>query len=315
MQENLDNLVIVIGGSTASGKSALSMDIAKAFYGIIINADSMQVYKDTPILAAAPSEEDKKQVPHKLYEIFESSKHSTVSEWLKLAVDEIRKAWAEKKIPVIVGGSGMYIDILINGMTPIPETSAKTKNEVSNLLSKIGAEGIHQILKEKDPESAKKLNPTDTTRVRRAYEVLLDTGKSITEWHKEPNIEALNEANFFVIKIIPSVEEIDEKCFWRFDRMIEAGALEEADKIRSKNLSKELPAMKALGVPELIDYLEGKTTLSEALELAKIHTRQYAKRQRTWFNNKLKADIILKNCYISDKKFIEQLKKVLHKSI
>ncbi|MDR1693839.1 MAG: tRNA (adenosine(37)-N6)-dimethylallyltransferase MiaA [Lactobacillaceae bacterium] len=308
------NLVIVIGGPTASGKSSLALDVAKEFDGIIINADSMQIYKDTPILSACPTEDEKKQIPHKLYGLFESARHGTVAEWLKLAAAEIRNAWKNGKMPVVVGGSGMYIDILINGMSPISETSVKIQQETAALLDKIGSHGIHKILEEKDPETAKKLSPNDTTRVRRAYEVLQDTGKSISEWHKEPNIRPIPEAEFYVIKIIPSAQDLDEASFWRFDKMLELGALEEAKKIMSLGLNKNLPAMKALGVPELIDHLEGRTALSEAIVLAKLHTRQYAKRQRTWFNNKLKSDMTLKKCYKSDKNLMKELKKVLHKS-
>lgn len=309
------NLVIIVGGPTASGKSGLAMDIAENFDGKIINADSMQVYKDTPILSACPSDEDKKRIPHKLYEIYESSHHGTVAEWLKLAVKEIKEAWKDGKTPVVTGGSGMYLDILINGMSPIPETSKKTQDKVAKMLKEVGPQGIHKILEKEDYKTAKKLSPNDTTRVRRAYEVLLDTGKSISDWHEEPNIQSLPEAKFFVIKIIPTTDELDEASFWRFDEMIEKGAINEAIAINSLELNKNLPAMKALGVPELIDYLNGKITLSEAVALAKLHTRQYAKRQRTWFNNKLKADLVLKKCYKSDKNLIKELKNVLHKSI
>lgn len=308
-----ENLVIVVAGPTASGKSSLAFDIAKEFNGIIINADSMQVYSDTPVLSACPSEEEQKIIPHKLYGVFESSHHSTVAEWLSLASEEIKKAWNEKKVPIIVGGSGMYIDMLINGISPIPETSKEVQEQVAKLIHDVGPQGVYDLLKELDTEVEKKLNPNDTTRIRRAYEVLLDTGISITEWHKKPNKKILPEANFFVIKITPSAEDLDEMSFWRFDKMIELGAIEEVEKLKSKNLNRDLPAMKALGVPELLDYLDGKTVLSEAIILAKLHTRQYAKRQRTWFNNKLESDMVLKKCYKTDKNVMKELKNILHK--
>lgn len=305
---------IIIAGPTASGKSALAIDVAEAFEGIIINADSMQVYKDSPVLSACPSDEDKNRTPHKLYEIYESSHQGTVAEWVNVAAEEIKKAWDSDKVPVIVGGSGMYIDILINGMSPIPETSKKSQETVAKILQENSVQKLHQMLGEVDPITAEKLSENDTTRIRRAYEVFLDTGKTISSWHNEKNIKILPQANFFIIKITPSAQELDEASFGRFDKMIAMGAIEEAKKIKALNLNPNLPAMKALGVPELIDYISGKISLTDAVSQAKLHTRQYAKRQRTWFNNKLKADIVLEKCYRGDKNLVKELKNILHKS-
>lgn len=297
--------VIIIGGPTASGKSSLAIDLAKELDGIVINGDSMQIYQDTPILSAIPDQDEITSVPHKLFAIFPASHHGTVTEWLKLATKEITQAWDERKIPIIVGGSGMYLDALTNGMSPIPETSEQAKHKVAKLLSEIGPQGVYKLLPETN------LNPNDTTRIRRAMEVFEDTGKPISVWHLEPNIKSLPEADFFTIKLLPSTEELDEKSFWRWDKMLEAGALEEVEKLHKQNLAKNLPAMKALGVPELIDYLDNKTSLTEASNLAKLHTRQYAKRQRTWFKNKMQADLTIPHCYHPDKKLINHIKKAI----
>lgn len=284
--------VIVVAGPTASGKSDLAIDIALRYNGEIVNADSMQVYAGTPIISAAPSEKDKSLVSHHLYEIYHPSKNGTVVDWLKLAAATIKDIWTRGKVPIVVGGTGMYIDNLINGTTPIPEPTKEIRQQVQCMDS------IYAWLQENDNKAAQMLNSADSTRVRRAAEIWLQTGKSIAEWYKEPMIKYLPEAKFQVIKIIPNAEELDARCYLRFDKMIEAGAINEVRYLQSLNLSDALPAMKMLGVPELLMFLRGECDLNEAVKLAKLHTRQYAKRQRTWFRNKLRAEIEIKQCFI-----------------
>lgn len=301
--------VIVIAGPTASGKSQLAIDAALAVSGVVVNADSMQVYRNTPIISACPSEEDKALVVHRLYEIWDAEKNGSVVDWLNLAVAEIKNIWRDGKIPVVVGGTGLYLDNLINGTTPIPETSPEVRDKVKKMLEDNGVRQLHDMLAEFDPPSAAKLNPNDTTRVRRALEVYFDTGKALSAWHRLPMIKKLPDAAFWVVKIVPSAEELDERCFRRFDQMIAGGALDEAVALSARHLNRRLPAMRALGVPELMDYAEGRTTLEEAIMLGKLHTRQYAKRQRTWFNNKLNADLVLNQCYSGQKEVIENIIK------
>ena len=279
--------VIVVAGPTASGKCDLAIDIALRYGGEIVNADSMQVYAGTPVISAAPKEEDKKKVPHHLYEIYHPSKNGTVVEWLKLAVATIKDIWARGNVPVVVGGTGMYIDNLINGTTPIPEPAKEIREQVKKI------QDVYAWLQKNDKEAAQMLNPADTSRVRRAAEIFLQTGKSIAEWYKEPMIKYLPEAEFRVVKIIPNAEELDARCYLRFDKMVEAGAINEARYLQSLNLPENLPAMKMLGVPELLMFVRGECKLEEAISLAKLHTRQYAKRQRTWFRNKLDAECVL----------------------
>lgn len=303
--------IIVIAGPTASGKSGLAVDIAKEINGVVVNFDSMQIYKHMPILSAVPSEEEKEGISHRLYEVFEPSKNGSVKDWLNLAVPEIKNIWDGGKTPVLVGGTGLYIDNLINGTTPIPETNVEVRQRVRTLCSEIGSVGIHDLLKSCDKEAAERLSSNDTTRVCRAYEVWLDTGKKLSDWHKVPMIKKLPEAQFKVTKILPSQMELDERCFLRFEKMMKQGALEEAELLYSQNLDRKLPAMRALGLPELLDFFDGKTSLNEAVELAKLHTRQYAKRQRTWFANKLNANITLSECYKGQKNLINDVKKAL----
>lgn len=303
--------VIIVAGPTASGKSSLALDLALVFDGVVINADSMQVYQDTPIIAACPSAEDKAQVPHKLYEIYDAGANGTVVDWLEKAVAEIRQAWQEGKMPVVVGGTGLYLDNLINGTTPIPEADSQIRTKVRNLLDEIGVQALHEKLRLVDKESSDRLSPNDTTRVTRAYEVFLQTGIPLSDWHKKPMIKKLPEARFTVVKICPQSKELDERCYLRFDKMLAAGALDEIRRLAARRLAPDLPAMKALGVPELLAYLRGEISLEEAVKLGKLHTRQYAKRQRTWFAGKLKADICLNECYNGQKNLINDVKKAL----
>ena len=182
---------------------------------------------------------------------------------------------------MVAGGTGLYLDNLINGTTPIPETSAAVRQEAAALLREYGVQALHEKLREYDPATAKRLSPNDTTRVRRAYEVWRDTGVPLSVWHRKPMVKKLPEASFVVIKIIPGREELDSRCYRRWEQMLDS----------------RLPAMKALGVPELLAFVEGKCSLDEASAQVKLHTRQYAKRQMTWFKNKLAADIVLDSCY------------------
>ena len=292
-----ENKVIIVAGPTASGKSALAIDIALAVNGVIVNADSMQVYKDMPIISAVPTEEDRQKVDHRLYEIYDPSVRGNVVDWLNLAIEEIRNIWKENKIPVVVGGTGLYIENLMKGTTPVPATPDEIRDKVQRMLDAEGVEFVYEKLKEVDPLSAKKIHPNDVSRIKRAYEVFLDTGISMAVWQKKPLIQGLPEARFFVIKICPSVEELDRLSSLRFDQMVQKGAIYEVQKLRKRKLDPSLPAMKALGVPELMEYMRGKTNIYTAVQNAKLHTRQYSKRQRTWFKNRLKADFELKKCY------------------
>ncbi len=302
---------IVIAGPTASGKSGLALDMAEALNGVIINADSMQVYQGMPVLSAVPSVEERAGVSHRLYEIFAPSQNGSVVEWLNQAVAEVKKCQEEGKTPVLVGGTGLYIENLVNGTTPIPEVSSDVRDKVMSMLADLGVNELHRRLESFDKEAFVRLSANDTTRVRRAWEVWLDTGRSLSDWHKEPMIKRLPDIHFVIVKIIPSKAELDERCNVRFDLMMKQGALKEAEYLHSLCLDRKLPAMKALGVPELFAYLDGEMSLETAVELAKLHTRQYAKRQRTWFASKPETDLILKECYKGQKNIIKDVKKRL----
>ena len=283
-----EKTVLVIAGPTGSGKSGLALDLAKRYNGVVINADSMQIYQETPILSAAPTDEDKRQVPHLLYEIFPASKRGTVSEWVQLAVESVRKTWKEGKLPILVGGTGFYLESLISGVSPIPETPSDVKAQVAELLERGGVWACYSMLQKEDPLGALKVCPTDTTRVRRALEIFRATGKSVADWFNLPMVRPLAEADFRVVALFPALSDLEDKCNKRFDEMMKKGALKEVERLTSLGLDESLPAMKAIGVPELSEYLRGNCSLEEAVSLAKLHTRQYAKRQLTWFRNRLK---------------------------
>lgn len=223
-----------------------------------------------------------------LYEIFEPTKNGTVSEWLRLVVEVIRNVWKRGKLPIVVGGTGFYIESLIKGVSPIPETRPETKEKVAKMFAEGGVSKVYEMLKNIDEKGAKRVNKNDTTRVRRALEIFLDTGVSIDEWFEKPMIKLLQGADFKVVALLPKLSDLEEKCSKRFDIMMKNGALDEVKNLLDLKLDANLSAMKAIGVPELADYLRGKITLDEAVRLAKLHTRQYAKRQLTWFRNRLK---------------------------
>lgn len=303
--------IIVIAGPTASGKSGLALELAAHLGGVVINADSMQVYKDIPILAAAPSADDLTVAPHKLYGIYEANIRGNVVDWLNLCKQEIALARQNDQTPIVVGGTGMYIEALTKGVTPIPETPAEIRNQVALMLEQDGLPALYEYVKSVDEETAERLSENDTTRLRRAAEIWLHTGKPLSYWHTVPLIQSYNTADFITIYINPPRTTLDIRGRLRFDTMMKNGALAEVETLLKKQLPDSLPAMRALGVQELKAALTGKMLLSEAVELAKLHTRQYAKRQTTWFNNRFTAHFCLKACYEENKNFVDDIKKAL----
>lgn len=308
----LKNPVLVIAGPTASGKSALAAELAQALNGVVLNCDSMQIYKDIPIIAAAPTEAEKKLAEHRLFEIYDCDKRGNVVDWLNLCAAEIHKLWAENRLPVVVGGTGFYAEALLKGVTPIPETPPEIREQLQAQMRQYGLEKLYADLQQKDAEIAAKLNPNDKTRIIRALEVIEATGQKLSEWYKKPLIQKLPEANFITVKIMPALEMITERCCLRLDKMVnELGALAEIEKLLNKGVDKNMPAMKTLGVPELSLFIKGQMPLAEALNLAKLHTRQYAKRQRTWLKNKMPADIVFENVYEGQKDYLQQIFNVI----
>lgn len=279
---------IVLCGPTASGKSALSLRIARDKKhcpdgGVIINADSMQVYRDLRVLTATPTDNEMALVPHRLYAYRDAAHACSVAEWLEAARIAIYETWQEGKMPVIVGGTGMYVNALLNGISPMPDIAP----DIRDTARAMDATTAHSWLSEHDAVMAERLNPNDTQRLIRAVEVKMGTGKSLAEWQGIPPIKPIPQAEFDLYTLTLPRELLYERCNLRLTQMIEQGALDELAALEKRQLSPDLPAMRAVGVPELLNYLRGEWTLEQATEKAQQTTRNYAKRQLTWFRNQL----------------------------
>jgi tRNA dimethylallyltransferase len=275
--------IIRIGGPTASGKSALAMQLARERRGTIINADAMQIYAGLPLLTAQPEAADKAEIPHLLYEVMDAAEASSAGKWLGLARASIAQVLAEGRTPIVVGGTGFYFATLQGGLAEIPAIPESVRAEVSALYDKIGEVEFRAGLEVHDADSATRIKPNDRQRLIRAYEVVMHTGKSLSEWQKADKAESSEEYEMHLL--MPPREELYAACNARFVKMIERGALEEVRALMARDLSPDLPAMKILGVRELAAYLRREISLDAAVEKAQQMTRNYAKRQVTWFRN------------------------------
>ncbi len=279
--------MLVVAGPTASGKSALAMDLAVEFGGIIINADSMQVYEELRILTARPSEADERRAPHRLYGMLSASQSCSVAHWRDLAVQEITDAHAAGRLPVVTGGTGMYIRALMQGLATIPPVPPGIRMEVQNLYDKEGGEAALQALAGVDLETAARLSPGDRQRVIRALEVYRATGETLSYWLSAGNQGALIGVDFQALVLQPPRDALYQQIDARFVQMLDQGALDEVRALLALGLDPELPAMKAVGVRELAACLDGKMSREEAVSAAQQASRNYAKRQLTWFRNQI----------------------------
>lgn len=276
-----EGLVVLVTGPTASGKSALAARLAQALDGVVINADSMQVYRDLAILTARPGPAETALAPHRLFGVLDAAETCSAGRWRALALSEIEAARAEGKLPILCGGTGLYLRALTEGIAQLPEIPDAVRAEARRLYGDLDGPAFHARLAERDPETAARLHQNDGQRLIRAWEVLEATGKPLSAWQREAKAAAPGYA-FRRIVVLPPREEIYTSCDARFDAMLAAGALEEVAALRARGLDPHLPAMKALGVPELLRYLAGEIGLEEAAEAARTFTRRYAKRQITW---------------------------------
>jgi tRNA dimethylallyltransferase len=279
---------ILIAGPTASGKSALALDMASRENGIIVNADSMQVYCLLDIITARPTATDQQRVPHALYGHVHPSIAYSTGAWLRDVSRLVAEGGLAGRRPIFVGGTGLYFRALADGISPMPEIPDEVRERWRQRLRDSGPQELHRILARDDPQAALVLKPGDGQRVLRALEVLEASGRSILAWQKDgggpPRIDR-NSARFIVIE--PERPLLVERIEQRFARMVEQGAIDEVKALLALGLDAQLPAMKAIGVRELGMVIEGRIPLAEAVRLAAIGTRQYAKRQATWFRNQL----------------------------
>ena len=281
LEEINPNTPILIAGQTASGKSHLALQVAVQHGGTIINADASQVYNNWRILTARPSIEDEAKINHKLYGHIDGVTEYSVGTWIK----EIRETLLSNSRPIIVGGTGLYFSALTSGLVDIPEIPETIRQEAT---SKIAKNGFESLVREIDEETAEKIDKNNPMRVQRAWEVLRSTGRGLNSWHRETPEPTLDINKCKAILIDGEVSLINDRINKRFDQMIEQGLIQEA----KNNLvawNKMNPSSKAIGAKELIDYLSNKISIDELREQILIATRQYAKRQRTWFRSKMRS--------------------------
>ena len=288
---------LVIAGPTASGKSGLAFRVAEELNGVVINADSMQVYSDLRVLTARPSADDEARVPHKLYGYLDGADSCTAAAWAARAAEEITNAHSNKQVPIVVGGTGLYLKALIEGLSDIPEVPLEIRQTARRIFLEQGNDALYQSLLEKDPEGAVRLKPKDHQRVLRAWEVVEATGTPLHVWQAKSQPKPLINGPFHTVLFQPPREDLYAACNGRFEVMLEGGALAEVEALLARGLNPALPVMKALGVPELAAFVRGETSHEDAVTKAQQHTRNYAKRQDTWFRGQFNASETLTTQY------------------
>ncbi|MDC6479807.1 tRNA (adenosine(37)-N6)-dimethylallyltransferase MiaA [Candidatus Pelagibacter sp.] len=302
--------IILISGPTASGKSKFAVKIAKKIEGEIINADSMQVYKTLKILTARPNKEEQKNIKHHLYGVVDLNEKFSTGQWLEFTIKKIKNIKEKKKIPILVGGTGLYFQSLINGLVKIPEIPLKFRNKVRLMSKRDGQKKFYKKLLKLDPKVKDKFDPNDTQRSIRAYEIKSYTDVSMYDWLARTESEFKN-SDFLKLYIETKREKLIEKINLRTLGMISGGAINEVKKFLKLKIRKEQSVNKVIGIAELTQYLNHEVTLEEAKELISIKTRQYAKRQATWARTRMRSWKKIKPTRIDD--FIKKLNKSLLK--
>lgn len=278
--------LVVIAGPTAAAKSALALSLSRLMPITIVNADASQVYRDLRILSARPGPEEERQVPHRLFGHVDGATAYSAAQWsadARAAINRIRESW---RIPVLVGGTGLYIRTLLEGIAPVPDIDPGVRHEVRSLP----VSAAFEALASEDPDGARLVSPNDTTRVARALEVLRSTGRPLREWQAERIGGIGHSVRAIPIILLPPREWLFARCDARFDRMMAEGAQNEVATLMARNLNPSLPVMRAIGVREIAASIREPEQASEHLQSAKRATRQYAKRQYTWFRNQPPSD-------------------------
>ena len=279
------NTVYVIAGPTATGKSDLSISLAKKISGAVINSDSMQVYENLEILTARPTLSEMKNINHHLYGFVDGRERYNVERWCNDATEIIKKTSAKNLTPILVGGTGLYINTLINGLVDLPLIPESIKIESEKILQEFGKDFLINQIKNVDPESLNEINHNDTVRLRRIWEVFESTGKKFSEWKLNKNKKFITDYKFKILLFLPDREKNYQVVNSRFVKMMKSGAVEEVKKLLELNLNDSLPVMRAHGVPEIKKYLANESTLEECISKGQQVTRNYVKRQHTWWNS------------------------------
>ena len=276
----------LIAGPTASGKSALALALAQQINGVIVNADSAQIYRDLRVLSAAPAADELLQAEHRLYGVQDGTLPCSAAEWAGLARREIAQIQTSSRTPILVGGTGLYLRTLLDGIAPVPPIDA----EVRERVRATPVADNHAKLTALDPDATARLNPADGARISRALEVILSTGRTLAEWHKERNGGIAQKVELRPLILLPPRKWLYQRCDERFAHMIEQGAVTEVEALLARKLNPNLPVMRAIGVRELLAYLLGEQSLDDAVAAGQQATRRYAKRQYTWFAHQPPAD-------------------------
>ena len=302
---DLKSKIILISGPTASGKSNFSIKLAKKINGEIINADSMQVYKELKILSARPFLKDYKKIKHHLYGFHSVKNNFSTGDWLKIAIKKIKEVRKRNKTPIFVGGTGLYFKALTDGLVSIPNIPIKFRNKIRTLHKNLGQKKFYQKLIKLDPNSKGKINSTDSQRSIRAYEVKQYTKKSLHDWFQNTK-SYFEKENFFKIYIDYPREELIQRISKRAEQMIEFGAINEVKRFIKLKVRKDKSVNKAIGISEIKEYLEKRKDIGEVIEKISIKTRQYAKRQSTWARGNMMSWVKL---YPQDlNKFLKKIK-------
>jgi tRNA dimethylallyltransferase len=278
---------VLLAGPTASGKSSAALALAQATGGVIVNADSMQVYRELRVLSARPSQSDEARAPHRLYGFVGVREPFSVAKWLAAIEPALAELRSNKRLAIVTGGTGLYFSALERGLSPIPEIDPEVRSEARQLHDKLGSQAFHAELTARDPRTAGQLHPSDAQRLMRAWEVIEQTGQGLAEWQEIKGKPAIDVARSVRVLITPERDRLYARCDTRFDQMMEGAALEEARSIARLNLDESLPATRALGLRQLLRHLKGELSLEEAVQQAKRDTRRYAKRQLTWFRHQM----------------------------
>ena len=278
---------ILIAGPTASGKSALALALAERLGGVIVNADSMQVYRDLRIITARPTPAEEARAPHRLYGHIDAAENYSVGRWLTDAQAALAEAEREGRLPIVTGGTGLYFKALTQGLTAVPPTPPDLRAAMRARLAAEGPEALHAELAVRDAASAARIRPADGVRIVRALEVIAATGRSLVDWHREGMQPVIAPDRAIKLFLDVARAELARRIDVRFDAMLAAGALDEVRVLDARGLDPALPAMKAHGVPWLRRHLAGEMSLADAAAEGKKDTRHYTKRQVTWFRHQL----------------------------
>jgi len=279
---------LIVAGPTCSGKSALASELARRLGGNVINADSMQVYRELRILTARPGPEEERAVPHALYGVRPAAEPGNAAWWRAAALTIMEDARAAGRVPILCGGTGLYLSALTQGIADIPDPGAEARAEARGVLAEWGPAALHDRLRQADPATAATLRPSDGQRLARAWEVWRGTGRGLAAWYAET--PATTPWRFRMVLLDPPRDALRDAAAGRFAAMLEAGALQEVTALLALGLDPAVPALRAHGVPELLAHLRGELTLDEARRRAVLATGQYAKRQATWFRHRAIVD-------------------------